>query len=44
MILYRFRIRNLYHPLLVVEKDENFENLSGFQGSATILARGFGGD
>ena len=41
MILYRFGICNVDHLVLVVgmwllEKMKIFENLSGFQGSATI--------
>ena len=42
-ILYRSMIRNLYHLVLVVgvwllKRLKIFENLSGFQGSATIDA------
>ena len=40
MLLYRFRIRNLYHLVFLVgmwllKKMKIFENLSGFQGSVT---------
>ena len=48
MILYRFRVLNLYHLVLVfgmwlLKKMKIFENLSGFQGSGTI-ALGLCGD